>query len=245
MAGVLNGSTVNVTVNGRPQRYTGAYTTETFLRVLGVSPLLGRDFTAADNHEGAEKVARIRYGVWQRDFGGATDSSGTVRINGKSAATRQPGPWRTIVGVMSTVRMTGPFTDPSVDDSGSYVPFYSNPFGPALSTPLVMSFAVAQRRQEFGVRMALGARQTSILALVLRQGVAHLGLGLALGLGITLALAVAAGSGLQVTLFGVDPTDPVIYLGVATLIALVSLVATLVPARRATRVDPMIALRAE
>ena len=92
LAAYLSGSTVNVSVNGRPQRYTGAYTTENFLRVLGVSPLLGRDFTAADNRTGADKVALVGYGVWQRDFGGAMDIVGKgVRINGKSA---------TIIGVM-------------------------------------------------------------------------------------------------------------------------------------------------
>ncbi len=92
LAAYLSGSTVNVSVNGRPQRYTGAYTTENFLRVLGVSPLLGRDFTAADNKTGAGKVAIIGYGVWQRDFGGAKDIVGkAVRINGKAAS---------IIGVM-------------------------------------------------------------------------------------------------------------------------------------------------
>ena len=88
----LNGSTVNVTVNGHPQRYTGAYVTEQFLRTLGVSPMMGRDFTPADNASGAGKVAIIGYGIWQREFGGAADIVGKgVRINGKSA---------TVVGVM-------------------------------------------------------------------------------------------------------------------------------------------------
>src|SRR5205814_1641447 len=73
MAAYLNGSTVNMTFNGRPQRYTGAYTTENFLRILGVAPMMGRDFTAADNRRGAEKVALIGYGVWKTDFGGASD----------------------------------------------------------------------------------------------------------------------------------------------------------------------------
>src|SRR5918911_1535582 len=66
----LNGSTVNVTVNGHPQRYTGAYVTENFLRALGVNPIMGRDFTADDNAAGAGKVAIVGYGMWQRDFGG-------------------------------------------------------------------------------------------------------------------------------------------------------------------------------
>src|SRR5262245_31845061 len=62
LAAYLNGSTVNVTVEGRPQRYTGAYATEEFLPSLGVTPIMGRDFTAADNTPGAEKVALIGYG---------------------------------------------------------------------------------------------------------------------------------------------------------------------------------------
>src|SRR4029077_14459935 len=71
MAAYLNGSTVNVTDNGKPQRYTGAYTTDRFLTFLGTPPMLGRDFTPADNGPGAEKVAIIGYGIWQRDFGGS------------------------------------------------------------------------------------------------------------------------------------------------------------------------------
>ena len=91
MAAFLNGSTVNVTNNGKPQRYTGAYATDKFLTVLGTPPMLGRDFTAADNTPGAEKVALIGYGIWQRDFGGSSDIVGKgVRINGKPA---------TIIGV--------------------------------------------------------------------------------------------------------------------------------------------------
>src|SRR6478672_7964663 len=92
MAAYLNGSTVNVTDNGRPQRYTGAYVTDRFLAVVGTPPMLGRDFTPADNTAGAEKVAIIGYGIWQRDFGGSPQVLGRgVRINGKPA---------TIVGVM-------------------------------------------------------------------------------------------------------------------------------------------------
>ena len=73
MAGYLNGSTVNVSYNGQPKRYTDAYVTEDFLRILGVAPVMGRDFTAADNVAGAEKVTLIGYGMWQRDFGGKAD----------------------------------------------------------------------------------------------------------------------------------------------------------------------------
>jgi predicted permease len=92
MAAYLNGSTVNVTTEGPPQRYTGAYVTEDFLRILGVGPILGRDFMAADNQPGAPKVALVGYAIWQRDFGGSPEIVGkSVTINGAPA---------TIIGVM-------------------------------------------------------------------------------------------------------------------------------------------------
>lgn len=92
MAGYLNGSTVNVTYKNNPQRYTGGYVTEDFFKIIGVSPVLGRDFTAADNKPGAEKVTILGDEVWRRDFGADPNVVGqSVRINGKAA---------TIIGVM-------------------------------------------------------------------------------------------------------------------------------------------------
>jgi ABC-type antimicrobial peptide transport system permease subunit len=93
--------------------------------------------------------------------------------------------------------------------------------------------------------MALGAHYSRILRMVLRQGAMQLALGLFLGLGLALAVATFAGAGIQNILFGVSARDPLTYGVVVALITVVSIVATLVPARRATRVDPMIALRAE
>jgi ABC-type antimicrobial peptide transport system permease subunit len=109
----------------------------------------------------------------------------------------------------------------------------------------VTSFSVNQRTQEFGVRMALGANDGRILGMVLRQGAGQVALGMTLGLGLALAIAAIAGNGIQSTLFGVSARDPLTYGLVFGIVTSVSLAATLVPARRATRVDPMIALRAE
>jgi putative ABC transport system permease protein len=109
----------------------------------------------------------------------------------------------------------------------------------------VMSFSVNQRRQEFGVRMALGADAARILRMVLRQGAGQIGLGLVLGLGLSLLAATLGAQGISNFLFHISPRDPLTYTGVALLIAAVSLFATFIPARRATRVDPMVALRAE
>jgi putative ABC transport system permease protein len=109
----------------------------------------------------------------------------------------------------------------------------------------VMSFAVSQRTQEFGVRMALGADTQRILSMVLRQGSLQIGIGLTAGVLLCLGIAILFGNGIQTVLFGVSARDPLTYGAVIALVTIVSLVATLVPAQRATRVDPMIALRAE
>jgi predicted permease len=105
----------------------------------------------------------------------------------------------------------------------------------------VMAYAVGQRANEIGLRMALGAGTGDVLRLILRQGMVLTGLGLALG------LMVAAVATRLVTsmLFEVKPGDPLTYAGVAVLLALVSLVASYIPARRATLVDPVAALRQE
>jgi predicted permease len=291
-----------------------------FFAVTGQRLLDGRAFT--DNDLDARQPVAIVNAAFARKHYGSESPLGrrfrTMTNNGT-----QPGAWRTIVGVVSNVRMLGPFNNPNVDDSGYYVPFYSSASGPALPQPFVsqfatvvvrpragqradllanalrrelakadpnlplyfigtprsqiegfvaqnritatmftifgavaivlasvgiygvMSFAVNQRTQEFGVRMALGAGDGTILGMVLRQGVVQIALGLALGFALAFAIAAAAGSGIQNTLFGVTARDPLTYAMVFGIVASVSLAATLVPARRATRVDPMIALRAE
>src|SRR5438876_6885899 len=92
MAAYLNGSTINMSYKNNPQRYTGSYVTEGFFKILGVSPIMGRDFTADDNKPGAEKVTILGHEIWQRDFNGDRNIVGqSVRINGKSA---------TVIGVM-------------------------------------------------------------------------------------------------------------------------------------------------
>ncbi|HXV87090.1 MAG TPA: ABC transporter permease, partial [Gemmatimonadales bacterium] len=105
----------------------------------------------------------------------------------------------------------------------------------------VLAFTVGQRTQEFGVRMALGARPWQVLASVLREGVVMTGGALALG-----AVVAPSLSGfLTGFLFQVAPTDGATYAGVAALLASAALLAAYLPARRATRVDPMQALRSE
>jgi predicted permease len=104
-----------------------------------------------------------------------------------------------------------------------------------------MSLYVGSRKNEFGIRLALGAQPGVVLRLVLREGMLLIASGIAIGIGGALVLTRAIAS----LLFEVSPTDPVVFAGVPLLLVLVALVACFVPARRASRVDPMVALRCE
>jgi putative ABC transport system permease protein len=103
----------------------------------------------------------------------------------------------------------------------------------------VLAFGVAQRVREFGIRQALGADQRSILRLVLTQGLRTAGIGIVVGL----AGAIGLTRFLQSMLFGVGAYDMPVFAGVTLLLLCVAILACYVPARRATGVDPMIALR--
>jgi len=105
----------------------------------------------------------------------------------------------------------------------------------------VMAYSVAQRTREIGIRMALGAAQSRVLGLVIAQGARLAALGVAIGIASALALSRV----LRTLLFGVSATDPLTYAAIGGLLALVALGACWLPARRAARVDPIIALRAE
>jgi len=105
----------------------------------------------------------------------------------------------------------------------------------------VLAFAVSQRTREFGIRMALGARSSDVLRLVLRGGLKITAAGLAIGV----AAAAALTRFLASLLFGVKPLDPIAFLAAAAILALLALVACTVPAMRAARVDPAVTLRQE
>jgi putative ABC transport system permease protein len=325
---VFSGTTP-VEIEGRTYRDRGDRTTAnfeqvtgSFFSVTGQRILEGRTFGVEDL-DTHQPVAVVNASFARKHFGTESPLGRRFRTATPDGNPQRSGPWRTIVGVVTTVRMLGPFNQPGVDEAGFYVPFYANPVGPlqptpsvsqfttivakprggqradAMAVPLrreiakadsnlplyfvgtpkaqidgfvaqnriiatmfsifglvamvlasvgmygVMSFSVNQRRQEFGVRMALGAHSARILKMVLRQGVVQLALGLLIGLGLTVTLATVGAAGIQSVLFGVTGRDPFTYALVAALITVVSLAATFVPAQRATRVDPMIALRAE
>jgi ABC-type antimicrobial peptide transport system permease subunit len=111
----------------------------------------------------------------------------------------------------------------------------------AIGTYGVLSYLVSERRQEIGIRMALGAERTTLLGMVMKQGLLLALVGLCAGL----VGAVAVTRLMQTLLFNVRPADPATMAAVTAVIAGVALIACYVPARRATRVDPLIALRTE
>ena len=291
--------------------------TDGYFAALGIKVLEGRDFTIEDS-DATQPVAIVNAGFAKAHFG--NESALGRRFRTTATNGQVVSPWRTIVGVVSDVRMLPPFDLPDVQPHGFYLPYYSTPFGPTRATagqfstlvvkprgvpattfgnplrravnrvdpnlPLyfvgtaadniasflgqnriigamfsifgavavllaavglygVMSFSVNQRTQEFGIRMALGADRDRILQMVMRQGALQLVIGLVLGLCVAAALGVAFETGIRAQLTGIGPLDPLTYAIVAALLTVVALIATLVPARRATRVDPMVALRTE
>jgi len=111
----------------------------------------------------------------------------------------------------------------------------------ALGVYGMMSYLVSQRTREIGVRMALGARQLDILKLVVRHGMWLSILGIAVGVAAALLLTRIMTS----SLYGISASDPLTYVGISALLALIALLACLIPARRALKVDPIIALRYE
>jgi len=290
-----------------------------YAATLGQKVVEGR-FLVDEDSDQREPIAVVNASFAKKHFGNESALNRRFRTVGQNGTT--PGPWRRIVGVVTDVRMLGPFNNQN-ENIGFYVPYFASAFGPTAPAALgqqfatvvakprggqrgeslaraitdvvkridpnlppyfvetpktsidgflgqnrivagmftvfgavavllaavglygVQSFAVNQRTQEFGVRMALGADHTRILQMVFRQGGWQLGLGLALGLGLTLTLALLGRDAIQNFLFDISPTDPLTYTAVALLLSVVAFVAILIPARRATRVDPMIALRAE
>ena len=105
----------------------------------------------------------------------------------------------------------------------------------------VIAYIASQRTREIGIRMALGAQLRDVRGMFLRHGLRLTAIGIALGIGVSLGLTRV----MSTLLFGVRPTDLATYVAVSCALAAVALLATYLPARRASRVDPIVALRAD
>ena len=105
----------------------------------------------------------------------------------------------------------------------------------------VMNYSVRQRTREIGVRLALGANRGDVIGMVVRRAMRLAGLGLLLGF----AAALGAGQLIRAQLFGISPRDPLTLAAIGLLLAVVALAASWIPARRAARVNPLVALRTE
>ena len=297
----------------------GERITDGYFDTLGQRLIDGRDFTATDADPNLP-VAIVNASFARKYFGATGALGQRFRPVNPNPAIEEP--WRTVVGVVSDVRMSGPF-DPRTDNSGYYVPFtVAAPGGGQLrrdgmkfatvilrpsagvraesllpvlqkvvstldadlpvyyvGTPRsqldgflgqvhlttvislavgvlavclaaaglygVTAYSVCRRQREFGIRLALGAQRGQLFAPVLRQAAWQIGLGLAAGIVLAFIGAKTAATVFGNVLFGVSPFDPLTYAAVPLLLIAVGLAATIVPARRATRVDPLVALRAE
>jgi len=111
----------------------------------------------------------------------------------------------------------------------------------ALGVYGIVAYSVSQRSREFGIRVALGARQGQIIGMVVGQNLRLV----ALGLGLGLAAAIPATRLLRGLLFQVGPNDPMTFAGIGAILTIVAVVASYLPARRGTQVDPVVSLKAE
>jgi len=135
-----------------------------------------------------------------------------------------------------------------IEQNGFYLSLFCYVFGILGAAALVLasvgiygviSFSVGQRTQEIGVRMALGARQASVLGMILRQGAIQLAVGLTAGL----LLALVAVQPLRALLLDIRPTDPPTFFAAGMVLCAVAMAASAIPAFRASRVDPLTAIR--
>ncbi|MBO0726530.1 MAG: ABC transporter permease, partial [Blastocatellia bacterium] len=245
-AAISHRSRFFLTGGNEPERIMGAYVSGNLFSMLGVNAALGRIFTIEDEQPGRGQVVILSDGFWRRRFGADPDVIGkTIRSRLAPAIRRAVWAEDKDLPLEEVATMEQITADATADSR-----FISIALGVFASIALllgatgiygVISCSVAERTREIGVRMALGAERFDVLRLVLAQGMKLALIGVALGLIAAFGLTRLMKS----LLFGVSATDPLTFAAIAALLVLVAALACWIPARRATKVDPMVALRCD
>jgi hypothetical protein len=216
---------------GTPVRLYGADVSVSLFRALGVAPLRGRIFADDDAQPGNEHVVVLSHDTWRTRFGASEDivdrsiDDNAVVFN---ATTMEALLARTVASPRLYSATAAGFAIVAVALA-------------ALGLYGVLSYSIGTRTREFGIRIALGASPKTVIKRVMREALGTVSLGVAVGIAGALYLSRF----LEAILFGVQPRDPVTLGAVAILFLAVAGLACYIPARRATRVDPVVALRAE
>ncbi len=230
-----------------------------------MTPALGRTFDAGEFQPGRDRVALVSHRLWVRRFGSDPAvvgkslymSQDQMASRSVHLVVRAAGDAANLAGAVQSQIHQLDRTPPAYQVetlegllrgqvSGSRALAVLTALFGVLALVLaavgiygVVAWTVKGRNREIGLRMALGAQRATVLALVLRRGMLVVLAGVAVGTAGAYALARALAS----ILYGVAPTDPEIFLAIPALLAAVALAAVYIPARRATRVDPVLALR--
>ena len=244
MAGVQILSTTGLNVSGKSERMWTEFVTGNFFEMLGIRPALGRFIFPSEGHvAGADPVLVLGYSFWKAHLGADPNIVGKkASVNGQPVRSLEP---NMPLADVQTMR--------DALDAPNGLLVFKLAAGLAVAIGIlglilavigvysVVSYMSIQRTHEIGIRLALGAQPREILRMVLRQGMVIIAFGSGFGILMALGLARLVGH----FLVGVSPTDPITYLGVSSFLVLVALTASYIPTRRATKIDPMVALRYE
>jgi hypothetical protein len=257
---------VNMRIGEVPESAFAFAVTGNYFTGMGVPAAFGRTLGQIDDEPGAGAAAMLSEGFWRRRFGSDPEIVGrTLNINGTvftvvgvtpasftgTMEPMRPPLWLSWAGLDAGISLTAVA---ALNQAGSIslVPIQiaamlAGALGVvalilgAIGLYGVVSYLARQRIREIGIRMALGASPSGVVGLITRQALSWTGL----GLGVGLLAAVGAGQLLTSLIYGVSPADPFAFVGVPLLLFLTAYLACWFPARRASRRDPLSALREE
>ena len=229
----------NLTGSGEPERLEGAVVSASLFPLLGASAQIGRTFVNAEEQPGREQVVVLSHALYivVRTAGDPLAAAATVRRELARVDRDQP---------ISDVRTMDERIGRSLAGRRFNMVLHASFASLALTLAGIgiygiAAFSVTERTHEIGVRLALGAQRRDVMTMIVAQGMAMTLIGTAIGVVSALLLARVMSS----LLFGVSAADRVTFTAIPVLLAAVAFVACYIPARRATRVDPLLALRTE